>query len=363
MSNIVKTGRTAGTLRRVLFMAAAASALATGAPAADLKLADQFPAGHTITKQGTQAFFDHIKANPDADLSVTHYPAEQLGKAASMLDLVRNRVTDIAMVGMSYITEKMPLATMMELPGLYRDSFDGYGPYVKLAQNDLAAIDFDRNDVKLLWVVVTPPYQLLMTRKDPIDDIGDLAGAKTRVAGATGELAAQALGLVPVQMAAPDLYVALERGTLDAAIYTLSVMRSYKLEEVTNSFTNNASLGGVAFAAFIHKDVWESLSPEQQKVIEEGAEKAQFATACALVKSDLAAQEALKGMGKAVYALPEPVLAQFRERLTAVDQAWVEQMEQRGVPGKEMLVKFRQYQEEMRADGSSQKLLDECVGS
>lgn len=358
-----KTGARGHVLTRLLVGLVAGLACATSAAAADLKLADQFPAGHTISKEGTQAFFDHVKAHPEADLTVTHYPAEQLGKAASMLDLVRNRVTDIGMVGMSYITDKMPLATMMELPGLYQDSFDGYGPYVKLAENDLAAVDFERNDVKLLWVVVTPPYQLLLRRKDPIGDIADLAGVKTRVAGATGELAAQSLGLVPVQMAAPDLYVALERGTLDAAIYTLSVMRSYKLEEVTNSFTSNAALGGVAFAAFIHKDVWESLSPQQQKVIEEGAEKAQFATACALVKSDLAAQEALKAMGKTVYALPEPVEAQFAERLKAVDRVWIDQMGKRGVPGEEMLSKFRDYQRQMREDGSSQALRDKCVGA
>lgn len=350
-------------LRLLLASLVAGVAFAGAAAAAELKLADQFPAGHTISKEGTQAFFDHIKAHPEAELTVTHYPAEQLGKAASMLDLVRNRVTDIAMVGMSYITERMPLATMMELPGLYQDSFDGYGPYVKLAENELAAIDFDRNDVKLLWVIVTPPYQLLLTRKDPIDDIADLAGLKTRVAGATGELTAQALGLVPVQMAAPDLYVALERGTLDAAIYTLSVLRSYKLEEVTNSFTNNAALGGVAFAAFIHNDVWDGLTPEQQKVIEEGAEKAQFATACALVKSDLATQKALTDMGKTVYSLPEPVQAQFAERLKAVDQAWIEQMKERGLPGEEMLGKFRSYQKEMRKDGSSKALMDKCLAS
>jgi TRAP-type C4-dicarboxylate transport system substrate-binding protein len=342
----------------VLALVMGSSAMAT-----ELKLADQFPATHTISKEGTQAFLDHIKAHPEVDLSVTHYPAEQLGKAASMLDLVRNRVTDIAMVGMSYITERMPLATMMDLPGLYNDSFDGYSPFVELARNDLAGIDFDRNNVKMLWVVVTPPYQLLLKRSDPIDDLSDLAGTKTRVAGATGELAAAALGLVPIQMPAPDLYVSLERGTIDAAIYTLSAMRSYKLEEVTNSFTTNAALGGVAFATFIHKDVWNRLTPEQQKVIEEGAEKAQFASACALLKSELAAQEALKGMGKAVYDLPDAVLAQFQERLAAVDKTWADQMASRNLPGAEMLSKFRSYQQRMRDDGSSKAAYERCVGA
>ena len=360
MTNLQEVmGRHLGRLSAALI---AGLAMTGSAMAAELKLADQFPATHTISREGTQAFIDYIEAHPEVDLSVTHYPAEQLGKAASMLDLVRNRVSDISLVGMSYITQRMPLATMMDLPGFYNDSFDGYGPFVKLAHNDLAAIDFDRNNLKMLWVVVTPPYQLLLTREDPITDISDLAGTKTRVAGATGELAAKALGLVPVQMAAPDLYVALERGTIDAAIYTLSAMRSYKLEEVTNSFTTNASLGGVAFATFIHKEIWEGLTPEQQKVIEEGAEIAQFASACALVKSELDAQEALRGMGHTVYAMPDTVVAQFEERLATIDKLWVDQMESRNLPGAEMMAKFRAYQQEMRDDGSSKAAYERCMG-
>ena len=128
----------------------------------ELKVADQFPAQHMVTTTGTQKFFDYIKEHPEADIQIKHYPAEQLGKAASMLDLVQNRVSDISLVGISYITERMPLATMMELPGLYKNSFDGYLPFVKLAESDLAKYDFDPNNVKLLWVVVTPPYQLLL---------------------------------------------------------------------------------------------------------------------------------------------------------------------------------------------------------
>ena len=359
---MVKRNNSKTRLRRLTGTLLLVACLAgTAAHGAELKMADQFPASHIITQEGTQAFFDYIEAHPEADLSVTHFPAEQLGKASSMLDVVGNRVADIAMVGISYITERMPLATMMELPGLYSDSFDGYGPFVKLAANDLAPLDFERNDVKLLWVVVTPPYQLLMKREEKIGDIADISGMKTRVAGSTGELAAQELGLVPIKMAAPDLYVALDRGTLDAAIYTLSAMRSYKLEEVTNSFTTNASLGGVAFAAFIHQDVWDGLTEEQQNVLLEAGKEAQFHSACALMKGDLDAQKDLEAMGKTVYPLPDSVVARFSERLAAVDAEWQRQMDERGMPGEEMMAKFREYQQQMREDGTTAAARDRCL--
>ncbi|MGE0232004.1 MAG: TRAP transporter substrate-binding protein DctP [Flavobacteriaceae bacterium] len=340
-----------------------AAVVAGGAQALELKLSDQFPAGHTITKGGTKAFFDHIQAHPEADLSVAHFPAEQLGKAATMLDQVQNRVADIAVVGMSYVPEKMPLSTMMELPGLYTSSFDGYVPYAQLAKEDLSGLEYDRHKVKLLWVIVTPPYQLLFKRKESVTDIAQLNGVKTRVAGATAELAAKSLGMVPVKVAAPDLYVALERGTLDAAVYTLSVMRAYKLDEVTESYTDNASMGGVGFAAFINVDVWNSLSPEQQKVITEASDAAGFATACAMMKSDLEAQAYLKEKGKNVYSLSEPVLAAFSERLSSVEKAWTEQLGARNLPATDTIEKFKKLQKQARDDGSVKAAHDKCLGS
>lgn len=336
--------------------------LAGPAVARDLKMSDQFPTQHTITAEGTQAFFDYIEAHPEADLTIKHFPAGQLGKPNAQLDLVQDRVADIAMVGISYVPEKLPISTMMELPQLYEKSFGGYETIRRMARNELNDAEFSKAGIVPLWSVVTPQYQLLLTRKDPITDISDLKGVKARVAGATSELVASALGLTPVRMPAPDLYVALERGTLDAAIYSLSVLQSYKLEEVTSSYTSNASLGGVSFIAFMNTGVWDSLTPDQQRVVRAASDAAGFATACALLKNEVKTIETLNEMGKTVYELDDKTLGQFIDALAGVSDIWTSNMDSRGVPGTEMLARFKEIQAGLKADGTIAASTAKCLG-
>lgn len=341
----------------------ASTFLAGPALARDLKLSDQFPTQHTITAEGTKAFFDYIEAHPGVDLTIKHFPAGQLGKPNAQLDLVQDRVTDIAMVGISYVPEKLPISTMMELPQLYEQSFEGYETIRQMAQEELNEAEFAKAGITPLWSVVTPQYQLLLTRKEPITDIADLKGVKARVAGATAELVASALGLTPVRMPAPDLYVALERGTLDAAVYSLSVLQSYKLEEVTSSYTSNASLGGVSFIAFMNTDVWESLTPEQQAVVRGASDAAGFATACALLKNEVKTIDILNGMNKTVYELDDKTLGQFSDALAGVSKTWTENMDSRGVPGTPMLARFKEIQAGLKADGTVDTSTAKCLGS
>jgi len=338
-----------------------AGLFATTGQARELKLSDQFPTQHTITAEGTKAFFDHIAAHPEVDLTVKHFPAGQLGKPNAQMDLVKDRVADIALVGISYVPEKLPLSTMMELPEAYKNSFEGYAAITSLLMNELNEREFAPAGIKPLWAVVTPQYQLLLTRKDPITDISDLKGTKTRVAGSTAELVASALGLVPVRMPAPDLYVALERGTLDAAIYSLSVLQSYKLEEVTQSYTSNAALGGVSFVAFINSGVWNSLTPEQQKVVTEASDAAGFATVCALVKNETKTIDTLNGMGKTVYELDAKLQGQFAEALVKVSDEWRQGMDSRGVPGSDILKRFDELRAELTANGTVDAAIRKCA--
>lgn len=334
----------------------------TPAAALELKLSDQFPTQHTITAEGTKAFFDYIAAHPEADLTIKHFPAGQLGKPTAQLDLVQDRVADIAVVGISYVPEKLPISTMMELPNLYQNPFGGYETIRRVAQGELNDAEFKPAGIKPLWSIVTPQYQLLLTRKDPIIDIADLKGVKARVAGATAELVASAIGLTPVRMPAPDLYVALERGTLDAAIYSLSVLQSYKLEEVTNSYTSNATLGGISFIAFMNEDVWNGLTEAQQKVVMEASDAAGFATACALMKNEAKTIATLTGMGKTVYEMDENLQGQFAAALAGVSETWKMDMDARNVPGTQMLTRFNEIRDGLIADGTVEASTKTCMG-
>ena len=103
-----------------LALAAAALAWTTGAAAQapiEIKIADSFPVGHYLPKYITTPMMEKLKANPAAKgIEFEYYPAEQMGKAKDFLSLVQSGVIDIAYVAPGFVSDKMPLSVVSELP-------------------------------------------------------------------------------------------------------------------------------------------------------------------------------------------------------------------------------------------------------
>ena len=69
--------------------------------------------------------------------------------------------------------------------------------------------------------------------------------------------------MVPVEMPISDLYLALERGTVDGAINLTASVPSYKLEEVAKVVTTNLSMGSIGFFTVIAESDWQKLTPAE----------------------------------------------------------------------------------------------------
>lgn len=315
-------------------------ALATSTVAQDsltLKLADQFPLTHLGSRAGSQLLVAELEKRSEGRIKLEHFPAEQIAKAAGLLDAVRNRVTDIALVGVVYNTDKLPLTSAAELPGLHVDSVSASEAFDAYIREDLLEREYLRLGVRPLWGTVTPPYQLMLAKRDGIAGVADLDGLKLRVAGATGELIANALGAVPVKVPASDLYLALQRGTVDGAIYNTPSLFGYKIEEVLSAVSDNASLGAVAFALLVNEDVWQSLAEADRALIQEVATDVRRQFSEEFEKGNTEAFQKLTDAGVTVFSLSPETQTAMNDKLDAVRAAWVKQVGDRGLPAQEML--------------------------
>lgn len=325
-------------------LAGTLSAMATIAVAQDsitLKLADQFPLTHVGSRVGSQALITALEERSEGRIQIQHFPAEQIAKAAGLLDAVRNRVTDIALVGVVYNTDKLPLTSAAELPGLHVNSVEASKAFEDYISEDLLEREYLPLGVRPLWGTVTPPYQLMLAEGDGIADASEIEGLKLRVAGATGELIAKALGAVPVKVPASDLYLALQRGTASGAIYNPPSVFGYKIEEVLSAASDNASLGAVAFALLINEDVWQGLSQEDRALIQEVASEVRLSFSEAFESANGAAFGKLADAGVSVFSLSPEAQADVNEKLGAVRTTWVDQVSARGLPAQDMLDAYR----------------------
>ena len=70
-------------------------------------------------------------------------------------------VVDIGYIGPSYVSDKMPLSEVAQLPGAFATSCQGTLAYWKTAREGiLAKQEYAPNKIKLLLAVVLPPYQV-----------------------------------------------------------------------------------------------------------------------------------------------------------------------------------------------------------
>ncbi len=332
-------------LPQAVALGALALALWAGrAQAADpvtLRLADSFPAGHYIADKVTKWFMQQATERTQGAVKFEYYPAEQLGKAKDMLALVGNGVADIAYVAPSFTTDKLPLSGVAELPLGFSTSCEGTKAFYQLAGEGgiVAQRELAPNNVRLLFTLVLPPYQIFL-RGPNLKSIADVSGLKIRTSGKAKELAVQALGAVPIQIATPDVYQALSRGTIDGMLFPYSSIYSYDLQDLTKSASLGANFGSFIVMYTISERKWRTLSPAVQAALRSVGKEATERGCQISQEQERADQERLKTKGVTEIALSDADKAAVAEKMAGIGRVWAKELDGRGKPGTAVLEAF-----------------------
>ncbi len=98
----------------------------------------------------------------------------------------------------------------------------------------------------------------LVTLK-PVKTMEDLKGMKIRtIAGPSVDML-KALGAVPVVMPMPDVYMALQKGTLDGVMADWEPIQGFRFHEVAKYVTTNTPFSYSLFTLIMNKDKFNSL--------------------------------------------------------------------------------------------------------
>ncbi|WP_342359428.1 TRAP transporter substrate-binding protein DctP [Terrarubrum flagellatum] len=158
--------------------------------------------------------------------------------------------------------------------------------------------------------------QASLRQKRAVKGPADLAGVKMRMpAGPEWLLLGRTLGVSPVPLGMPEVYLALKTGTVDGQENPLSIFSAAKLYEVSEQVVLTTHMLQPVFFA-IAKPVWDKLSADQKKALEAAAKKTAKAGDDGRLNDEKTIIETIKGRGLVVDA---PDLAPFR---AAADQAY-----------------------------------------
>lgn len=310
-----------------------------------LKLSDQWPLTHTASNHGSKIFIEAMESAFPDRVKVEHFPAGQLAAPAAQFDAVRNGLADVAFVCVCYVPERFPLSTVAEIPGIYGDALRANKALNVMAANELNDLEFKRTGVRVLSVFSVPPAQLMMRSADKISGLSDLSGKKLRTAGASADLVVQALGAVPVRVGPNDLYLSVQRGTVDGVVIQVPAIAAYKLDEVLESYVTNANLSGVAYYMVMREDRYQALPDDVRAVLDEAALKATTGITEAFIEEENEALAGFAASGKVVYAFDPDLSSAVSEKFQSVETEWIKQMEDRGLPGGDIVASFRTHYE------------------
>ena len=203
----------------------------------------------------------------------------------------------------------------MTTPYMFRDLAHMQKVFASDVGKELFAMMEKQMGIKVLAVPYIGTRNLSLKPKKKIMTPQDLAGIKLRMPGGEGwQFVGTALGANPVPVAFTEVYTALQTGAIDAQDNPMGAVRSMKFYEVSSQIVKTGHLiANNLFSISLSK--WNSLSPAQQKSVQEAADKFAAAVTAQALKDDSEQEAFFKTQGIDVYT---PDLAAFRQHVLEV---------------------------------------------
>jgi TRAP-type C4-dicarboxylate transport system substrate-binding protein len=205
----------------------------------------------------------------------------------------------------------------------------------------------------------------IYTSKKQVKSLEDLKGLKLRTYGYVAK-AVNRLGGVSVSLPVPEMYTAIQRGTVDGAMFWLAECEAFKLNEITKYFTMNTGLDGCCSGyAFMNLRVWNNLPSSVKEVIEQLDNEWVDAGTRLWVITELKNIEFMNKKGMKIYILPDEERARWTEKVNPDDlhAEWVKINESKyGAPAGEYLKKVKQLIDKYREQDIFREMYKVCLG-
>ncbi len=250
-----------------------------------LKISHQFPGGTTdsgdFRDRLTRKFADEVTKQTNGELKFEVYPGSSLMKTVAQFSALRRGALDLTIYPLAYAGGEVPEVNIGLMPCLVTSYEQGMAWKTAKIGEDLTAL-LDKRGVKILtWV-----WQAggIASRSTPIVVPDDTKGLKVRGGSREFDLMLKQAGGIISSVPSNEIYAAMQTGSLDAAVTSSTSLISFRLEEISKAVTSG-SKGSFWFMfepLLMSKQIYDSLTPDQQKVITSvGAAMEPFAIAAA----------------------------------------------------------------------------------
>ncbi len=295
-----------------------------------LKMATALPQSHPLVK-AMETLKQKTAEKSNGTVEIAIYPAGQLYNDKNMNDAIISGGIDMGLNSIARWSTIVPAMNIFDVPFLFPD----YEKIDKAIDGGMGKILGDELQKKGVRPLMWADYGFVQfaNNKKLVKDPADFEGLKIRGYSKYSSETLKAMGASAVTMGAGEVYMGIQRGTIDGQSSGTTAMRDRKMYEVHKylTITNHAS---PEFIVAINEKSYNKLNDAQKKALDDAAVEVRDAIRANAKKEDLQALEDLKAKGMEVYVVPENELEKWRK---ATKPVWDLFIEENGEVGKKLI--------------------------
>jgi TRAP-type transport system periplasmic protein len=280
--------------------------------------------------QAVARFGELVSQKSDGKIKVKLFAGGLLGNDVSMVSSLQGGTQEMTipdtstLVGIAGLKEfgliNLPFAlNSSEEADALLDGPWGQKLMAKLPEKGLVGLGFWENG-----------FRQISNNRHPINKAEDISGLKLRVIQNPLFIDTfKALGANALPMPFPEVYTALETGTVDGQENPLATLIASKFYEVQKHTVISNHIYSV-WAFLISKKFWDKLSPDEQKILTEAANEATAFERKTIRAFDATALEEIKAKGIQVTTLSDEETAKLREITKPVSAKFTQEFGEAG---------------------------------
>jgi len=295
-----------------------------------IRLAYNLPQDHHISI-GIEQFAKDVTEKSDGAVKVQVFPAGQLLTDKDMNQSLLSGGVEMGVNSSTLWSSTVPAMGIFDVPYVF-SNHEKAGEALNGEFGDKLRLAMEEKGAKVL-MFADYGYAQFANNVRPLKSPSDFKGLKIRSIGDIPSELIKAYGASPVFMGGGEVYMALQRNTVDGATSGTTAMVQRKYDEVVKYLTIN-NYAYLEFILAVNQDYWDGLPEKTQALLTETAKETEDWIRSQAESEDASTAKELEEKGMEVYVVPDEDLQVWKDAAKPAQDAFSKNA---GVLGNELL--------------------------
>jgi tripartite ATP-independent transporter DctP family solute receptor len=313
MSNRLQKTLLGLALPAMLLLAGAAHAAEIGEHR--IKFAAQNQKGHPQV-MGMEKFKELVEEKSGGNMTVRLFPGGTLGGDVQTISALQGGTIEMSVMNAGLLSGNVKEFAVVDLPFLFGEPKEADAVMDGPIGQRLSGMLPEKGLVGLAYWELG--FRNLTNNRHPVTKAADITGLKVRTLQSPIFIDTfNALGANAVPLPFPELYTALETGTVDGQENPFTLIETSKFYEVQKYATETRHVYNPQIV-LVSKKFWDKLNADEQKLLQDAAVEARDYQRQVSREAAAKAVDALKAEGMQIDTLPEAEIEKIRATLEPV---------------------------------------------